>query len=507
MIRPEDKEFHKEYRPFRNYMRGFELVPSLIDVWQYSLHVMEDKPLSAGYAIGIPTTQSVKELIYPWDLDLLVRELVLNASDYGQRSMKRWNDLAAAVDHIRRMDDISFTIGENPSSDVMLELHRIAHRQFPWQIHKGIAPMMRVLKVFGEATVETIVMRELGMTMRQFLQLGLAVTGNFQRNWGMSTIQDYAVLGISRDVSKAFLSRITCSLEQLQAETVKRQSYDRDWLYVWNPLEATPLISFDPEFPDRVLCPIPRFLSRRVSVGIFYDLVKSAGFDNRFGSSFQAYVGDVIRATCQPPRFLVRAEEPYYVGTNKMHGVDWVLSDNTGHLFIESKTKRLTMSAKTLSDAVALEKDLVVMATAIVQHYRNIRDALDGKTKWIPDGLPIYPIILTLEDWFIFSPRIDEILNLHISRLLADAGIPHQVLAEMPFTVASAHEFEIASQIIAQVDISSVMSEKTAEDQRSWSLLPFITSKFSNEMRSINRHLFEDEWGQLTPTKPNEATA
>ena len=54
-----------------------------------------------------------------------------------------------------------------------------------------------------------------------------------------------------------------------------------------------------------------------------------------------------------------------------MHGVDWVLSDSKGHLFIECKTKRLTLDAKTLSDSVALDRDLDVMAKAVVQHYRN----------------------------------------------------------------------------------------------------------------------------------------
>ena len=58
------------------------------------------------------------------------------------------------------------------------------------------------------------------------------------------------------------------------------------------------------------------------------------------------------------------------------------------------------------------------MATAIVQHYQNILRALDRQTRWKPDGLPIYPMILTLEDWFIFSPRITETLNDHVRRLL-----------------------------------------------------------------------------------------
>jgi hypothetical protein len=364
----------------------------------------------------------------------------------------------------------------------------------------GVSPVMRASKVFGKAAVEAIVVRELGMTTRQFLLLGMALTGHFSKQSGMSTNQDYKIaLGISRDASAAFFGRITCTVEHLKAEIAKRQSYDRDWLYTWNPLEATPLVSFDPAFPDRVLCPIPRYLNRRAPAGIFYDIVKSAGFDNPFGNSFQAYVGEVINATCSPPRFSVLAEQPYYVGTQKKHGVDWILSDSTGHLFIESKTKRLTVDAKIRSDAVALDKDLVVMATAIVQHYANIRDALDGKTRWVPDGLPVYPLVLTLEDWFIFSPRVAEMLSEHVRRLLGDASIRNTVLDEMPYTIVSAHEFEITSQIIAQVGIFPVMSKKTAPEQRGWSMLPLAKNEFREEIRHVNWRLFADDWARLWP--------
>jgi hypothetical protein len=52
-------------------------------------------------------------------------------------------------------------------------------------------------------------------------------------------------------------------------------------------------------------------------------------------------------------------------------------------------------------------------------------------------------MILTLEDWFIFSPRITEILDNHIQRLLTERGVSEQVMTEMPFTIASAHEFSV----------------------------------------------------------------
>jgi hypothetical protein len=88
-------------------------------------------------------------------------------------------------------------------------------------------------------------------------------------------------------------------------------------------------------------------------------------------------------------------------------------------------------NAKTLSDSVALDRDIDVMAKAVVQHYRNICDALDSNTRWVLDGLPI-PLVLTLEDWFIFSPRVAEMLSKHVCRLLAEIGIPKKVLVEMP---------------------------------------------------------------------------
>jgi hypothetical protein len=322
----------------------------------------------------------------------------------------------------------------------------------------------------------------------------------------MSTKQDYAVLGINPDSSAAFFRRITSTLEELKAQTAKRQSYDRDWLYVWNPLQATPLVSFDPAFPDRVLCPIPSYLLRRASAGIFFDLVKSTDFNNPFGNSFQSYIGEVIRAFCKPPGFNVLAEKPYNVGKKKLHGADWVVSDKTGHIFIECKTKRLTISSKTLADAVALDKDLAVMAEAIVQHYKNIRHALGGESKWQPDVLPIYPMILTLEDWFIFSPRVDAMLKQHIHQKLHRAGIPLSILDEMPCTIASSHEFELAIQVIAQLTISQVMGKKTANDQRMWSLLPFIMSDFKEQVRRAQRFLFAEDWEKLMPAMPDGTT-
>src|SRR4051794_11667388 len=96
--------FYDQYKPFRNYMRRFGLVDSLVDVWRYSLHILDKAPLPADYVVGKPPFEQVQRNIWPWDLDVLARELVLNSPAAGDRSLRRWNDLAKAINYIRDLD-------------------------------------------------------------------------------------------------------------------------------------------------------------------------------------------------------------------------------------------------------------------------------------------------------------------------------------------------------------------------------------------------------------------
>jgi hypothetical protein len=139
--------FYEDYKPFRNYMRRFSLAESLVDVWQYSLHILNHLPPPADYAIGKPPLDPIKRNVWPWELEILAREIVLNATTKGDRSLRRWNDLAGAINHIKRLDNKAYA-AFGDQRDVLLEIHRIVHRQFPWQIGVGVNPLMRAFKNF-----------------------------------------------------------------------------------------------------------------------------------------------------------------------------------------------------------------------------------------------------------------------------------------------------------------------------------------------------------------------
>jgi hypothetical protein len=73
----------------------------------------------------------------------------------------------------------------------------------------------------------------------------------------------------------------------------------------------------------------------------------------------------------------------------------------------------------------------------------------------------------------------------------------------MPFTVASAEEFEVASQLIARKGIAPLMSSKTSDKRGKWSLMPFLLTDYQDELAGVNWSLFEDEWNQLVPGPPS----
>lgn len=485
--------FYEEYKPLRNTMRRFALLDGLVDVWGYALHVIHGQPLRAGLAVGIPLQIGghIGDYLYPWDLDVMARELLINAGARGTLRLGRWSDLAKVSKMVRRLDGLSSQQPDTP--DVLFEIHRIVHRQFPWQRSPTVDSTVRYLKVFGASNLEEIVLRELGMSMKQLFLLGGAVTGNFMRDWGMSTNQDYAVLGIGIKQSQAFFDRLAATPAQLKASLDTKATYGTDWLYAWNPLERWPLIRFDPAHPDRVICPIPAYLQRRVMSGVFYDLVNSKDFKNPYGTAFESYIGEVTTMVCLPPRFRLIKDEPYFVKLQEQRGVDWVLGDETAELAIECKAKRLRLEAKLMSDTAALSAELDEMAKAIVQLYRNIREAQADKAPWKPNGSPIYPIVLTFEEWFLFSPFVQNMLGEHVRRRLENLHIPISVLDEMPYTVASAHEYEVAIQVIAQIGIQNLLSKKTQSEFRHWSLMPFMTTHFPTELSSCHRRLFMED--------------
>lgn len=123
------------YKPFRNYMRTVQTVPSLLAVYALHQHLLHDTPLPDQLQprdrFGLPIR--VKENLFPWDLDVLAREVILNGDPAGKHSLQQWNAVAKAGNFIRGIDD-GITRRRTKDYDIFRVMHRIIHFQFPWQL-------------------------------------------------------------------------------------------------------------------------------------------------------------------------------------------------------------------------------------------------------------------------------------------------------------------------------------------------------------------------------------
>ncbi|MCK4205979.1 hypothetical protein J3U99_14475 [Brucella pituitosa] len=468
-------------------------------MWRLTQHVEHDLPLSLT---GAPSNTfgrpfKIKGSIQMWDVDIVVRELVLNAGSAGKRSMGNWGDLADAFNHIRALEN-AISDRNLDENNVLRHLHRIVHQQFPWQTPTNVTTMIRYHKIFSMPELEAIVQAKLGLSVTQFYQMALATAGNFRTKPGMTTNSDYELLGISHEASTSFFNRMCTDIPALKTETIATQTYDQAWPFSFNPLRDRPLIRFDRHHLERVICPIPSFLMRRVSDGLYYDICNEPGFDNAFGASFEVYVGEVLSMFFKEPHATVRSAASYEDGKQHKHGIDWIVTDGTANLFIECKTKRLRLAAKFSEDNDELGKDLHKMAGFIVQTYKNILDALSGKTTWQTNELPTYPLIVTMEDWWLFSPPIVEQLDKKVHELLAAAGLDVEITDSMPYTVTSVAEIEISAQIMAKTGIAPFLAHKTDAEHRQWAISGFSSERYREELKTVNHRIFNDEWLDLS---------
>jgi hypothetical protein len=497
--RTEDKvvSIYDSYKPLRNMMRQCNLEASLIDVWQLSQHITNNG--KAPVQAGMPP-YSLKHYLYPWDLPTVAREVLLNANRNGTKRLNSLKAMRTVVNTIRQTEDAG-SKERLELEDVMKELHRISHRQFPWQQQNALLGLLRYMKIFGSPEVGPILERETGFTIREYFLLGLYLIAHLQQRVRINAQEDLTVIGVSREQSLKFFMKLSSTVEVLRELMACQQKYDETWEHTWNPLEATPLISLDPKNRHHLYCPVPDFLLRRFSHGMYFDLVKASGFDTAFGTSFENYIGEVLRAVFAPPNFTVYKEEKYYVGKDLHHGADWILTGADANLFIECKTKRMIRTAKFSVGGPDLVGEIGIIADAVVQLYKNVKEAEEGKSKWVPNGLQSFPLVITLEDWFMFGPLPQGLLRTGVTDRMTAAGLDLALLKSMPYAVASAREFERFTGVVQEVSIQSFFNGKNDDNSKQWMWEEYARDRFPDAKRTNLQDLFRQEWRDIFPTE------
>lgn len=493
------------HRLLRRQVKRLGLIDSLYVIRAYEQHLQFNNPFPHDVEVAdyfLKATNRYDKKVFEWELDILTRELFIWASDLSTISLCSWDEFARCINYIKELGNkIAETYPEVYKPNILIELYRIAHNQFPWQRGTTRDAVLRYFKIFGASQFDPILQSRIGLTASELYIIGLALVGHFSEEFLLKLPMRVEGLAVSPEQIDLFVSLFSADIPTLRRNALEDQVYDHDYEYAFNPLRKFPLVRIIES--DRVIsvaAPFPTFLLRRFTEGIYYDLWDAKGFSDAFGSSFQTYAGEVISAANFQNKLTVVQERSFDLGKNRKDTVDWIVSDGTADLFVECKTKRIRREAKiSLANPEALSVDLDKMADFVVQVYKTLIDALNGMyPHWIDEGKPIYVMILTLEEWFAFGDRLTPAVDEAILAKLNLAGIDPQMLVKYPYTICGIEDFEIAIQIMCSRGIDAVMSGKTNGGRRLWPMLPYLHTLADGDIRIVEE-LFPNDWRRIHP--------
>ncbi len=498
----EDNIYHL-YKPLRNYLRQFELMDSLGVIRAYLQYRQFNQAFPSDVqvdALFFEAKSMLESGVYDWQLETLAREIILNAdANPKSKTLRHWINFSTALNKLKDLENsISGHYRDIMKENVLLEIHRLSHRQFPWQSPPSLVLVTRYFKIFSHPKIDSIIQKNMGLTVKELYTIGLVLAGVYIKFFALTYPPKLEILGIDQNKVDNFFRHFSVDMESIKELIKNSQLYNQDYPYALSPLRITPLIRTIHNGKDSFIAPVPTFLLKRFTDGVYYELYKDPDFAHSFGESFQEYVGEVINKANKNSKYKYFTETEYYIGKIRKHTTDWVVIDESANLFVECKTKKLRADAKVaIIDNSALEEDLDLMADFIVQVYKQIIDYRNNHyTSIKSNGRPTFHLIVTLEEWFAFGDKIILVIDEKVRKKLTDKSMDTNILEKEPYTICSTHDFEALMQILDSIEIQEFMSQKTTGEYRLWPLASFMNNKFNKEYTECES-LFPEDYKEI----------
>ena len=472
------------FKPFRNYLRRYDAETFLRAIWALSSHVEFNNRLPPFLASAVqpPGPFQSTPMLHLWEFDTLAREVILHCPTTGGRVVDDWSIIRNAINQLRNLEEQALIVD---GFDVMAELSRLPHRQFHWQSGFNMVSLARYQAIYSYPGIDAAIRADLGMgTQDYFLAcFGLLASLITHSSLGADFIADASrILGVD---FAPIVTRFTSTLPELRAAAMTTRSLDENWAYSFHPLRQFPLIAV--AGGGQHLCPIPGLLARRFTDGLYFDLGRGKNVLSReLGPAFQAYVGDVLEASASAA-YDILPEERYGSSKQPRDTVDWLIEDDEGVLFLECKVLRLgNVARERMTPLESIDEQYRKVAKAIGQLYATLTDALAGLyPSWSRNDKPIYPVLVTMDDWQIFTHVGRGDLARLVNEDMIGRGVDLSLLDRHPFAIASIGEFESAIQIINMRGIGAVLEGIVRGPKAGFPFKGYLASDFPAEAARV----------------------
>ncbi len=500
------------WTPLRNALRKLDLYDTLAVIRAYSAFktVRQPNPFPTDMEV-CRSVYSDERLILPWEMEILAREAIIVCSPEpsAKHTARKWDTFANLINKLRELDNyISRYLVD--AKKILPELTvRVNHLQTKYQTERpSKSGLIRYSRIFGHPAVEPILKAKIGLSSKQLFTIGAGL-------WLMYASQYFClyypldIQGIA-DITPAehdkFIQLYSLPMKTMEQRLRAERKLDDTFMYQFHALQSYPLIFTEFQGRPGHICPIPTLLFWRITSGLFYDLIKERGFDQAFGTSFQEYVGDMLKKTLDSTSTTIYPEEP----DSRFNRSDWIIDQTDAFMLVECKTKRLTIEAKTtILDLIPLQDQLEVLAKAVVQSYQALEAYKNGKYRsplysYNPAKQP-FICVVTLENWRLMGPEIEQLRGIVRDRLI-QVGLDATLMEQAPFVTCAVNEMEEFAYLLKTNDLADIVRKYWDDPEKSsWPFISYLSNSYKEEFQDY-KYIFADELEnvftiELTPQK------
>ena len=404
-----------------------------------SLHEAYRRIRAAGFHRPAPDD------FHAFQLAALLKYIILYAA-YKKKRLRY--DLAPYINQVKRLWEATER-GHSYPEDKGLRatfLVRFEYANLPFALHQESVELEkeRALSLFvihaahygPKFDINQKFRSDFGLTPEQLICVGWEFYGIFSRrvHWTRGELETRVPEGLKPCVYPAL--RVLAATRARFKESYKhvRSEDPREVFYEPNPLLWMPIIQDE----GRYYAPYPELIAYAVTRGLFFTCgAQWARFSEAFGSTFEKYVGDLLKAHIRAGELISAAEEEAAGYTGKT--CDWTILLGDIGVLIECKSSALFSRAKKLATPKAVRTDLVKnligqrSGKGLVQIYAKLQAIKNGE---MPSPFrekyakveTWYPVVLLYDQ--LKNANAREVLRAILNEELGKVGIPefgHQI--------------------------------------------------------------------------------
>lgn len=355
--------------------------------------------------------------VYKWDIETLII-LILTTKKYdpkfsanGVYRCDHFDTIARAINLLHDVENHEGGFHVN-NSNILMEMHRIGHRQFGWQ--RGFATSERLYRfayVYAQGACSDYFEETYGLTISEFMQVGFVLFAQFHR-YPWSKVIAVDKLGLELALIEKALPLMSCSLTDVRAEasnliTNNKAVGQTRIAYMPSAIRRYPIVR--DLASNTYISPLPQLIMSRITVGLYYDICSGPQeLMNDANNRFEEYVSLLIKGF--NPRFEVFLTQEYGAKKSRLRSPYVLIEDNKKVVaVIECKATKLTYEAQFSENPIEDAKGAYAqIVKGIVQIWKFFSHARRGiyADKIVAENA--HGVLLTMDAWMQMS---DDLVN------------------------------------------------------------------------------------------------